>query len=112
MRCIIGWGDYTNSSHMCTFSTEDWSLSTGGTTPEAISASITGWLTGPKSPGLMILEHELSDQTVQVFVDAYPLMVSTGWILESAANIDGNTAYLNSKDSTSPVTRVGGVLVG
>jgi hypothetical protein len=90
--------------------TADWSLGTGGTTPQAINASMTRWLNGPKQPGLMILEHELNDQTVQAFIDAYPLMVSTGWKLESAADIDGNSAYLNSKDDASPVERADGVV--
>lgn len=83
---------------------------TGGTTPQAINASMTRWLNGPKSPGLMILEHELSDQTVQAFVDAYPLMVSTGWKLESAADVNGTSVYLNSEDNDSPVEGVNGIL--
>ena len=83
---------------------------TGGTTPQAINASMTKWLNGPKSPGLMILEHELSDQTVQAFEDAYPLMIRTGWKLESAADIAGVGVYLNSEDNNSPVDAADGVL--
>ena len=40
---------------------------------QAINASMTKWLTGPKTPGLMILEHELNNETVQAFVDAYQI---------------------------------------
>lgn len=72
---------------------------------------MNGWLNGPKHPGLMILEHELSDLSVQSFMDAYPLMVSTGWHLQSAAEINGTGVYLNSKDSDSSVQRANGVLV-
>ena len=71
---------------------------------------MTRWLNGPKHPGLMILEHELNDQTVQAFMDAYPLMIQTGWKLESAADVDGNSVYQNSKDGTSPVEKAGGVI--
>jgi len=71
---------------------------------------MTRWLTGPKQPGLMILEHELTDQSTQAFMDAYPLMVSTGWHLQSAAEINGSGVYQNSKDSGSSVERVNGVL--
>lgn len=92
--------------------TADWTLLTGGTTPQAINASLTRLLNGPKSPGLMILEHELSNSTSQVFEDAYPLMLSTGWKLMSAADINGTTAYLNSQDNTSPVEPANGVIVG
>jgi len=72
---------------------------------------MTKWLNGPKSPGLMILEHELDDDTVQAFEDAYPLMVETGWKIESAARINGTGVYLNSEDNNSPVDQVDGVLV-
>ena len=97
---------------MSVFSTSDWSLgSPGGTNPQAIAANMNNWLNGPKSPGLMILEHELSDQIVQTFEDAYPLMVSTGWKLQSAAQMQGAGSYLNSKDSTSPVEKANGVLI-
>jgi len=72
---------------------------------------MTRWLTGPKHPGLMILEHELTEQSSQAFIDAYPLMVSTGWNLQSAAEVSGNGVYLNSKDSGSSVERTNGVLV-
>lgn len=50
-------------------STEDWSLTSGGTTPQNINNSMTQWLTGSKNPGLIILEHELSDQaSVMLFL--------------------------------------------
>jgi len=91
--------------------TSDWSLTTpGGTTAQAINASMTQWLNGPKHPGLMILEHELTNESVQAFMDAYPLMVSTGWDLKSATELNGTSVYLNSKDSNSSVERANGVL--
>jgi len=88
--------------------TEDWSLGEpGGTTPSAINTSMTQWLTGPKSPGLVILEHELTNASVQAFMSAYPLMKSQGWNLQSAVQIQGLGAYLNSQNSTAPVTADG-----
>jgi len=90
--------------------TEDWSLTTGGTTPQAINASMTKWLTGPKSPGLIILEHELTTQAATAFQAAYPLMKSQGWQLESAAQLNGTSVYLNSNDDTSPVDKVNDIL--
>ena len=60
----------------------------------------------------MILEHELTEQSAQAFIDAYPLMVSTGWDLKSAAEINGTSVYLNSKDSSSPVQKANGVVLG
>jgi len=90
--------------------TNDWTMATGGTTLQAINTSMTGWLNGPKSPGLMILEHELDNNTVQAFMDAWPLMGSTGWNIQSVARIQGGDVYLNSLDSKSPVQPANGVI--
>lgn len=104
------WNDARDSSYPSFFSTGDWTLSTGATTLSAINASMTKWLNGPKSPGLMILEHDLDNNCVQAFEDAHPVMVKTGWKLESVADIADSGAYQNSMDGTSPVARANGVL--
>jgi len=91
--------------------TNDWMLP-GGTTLAKINASMTKWLTGPKSPGLIILEHELSNQSVQAFIDAYPVMKANGWNITSAAQLAGNIPYQNADSSTAPVTPANGVIVG
>jgi len=91
--------------------TGDWSLTTqGGTTLGAVNASMTKWLTGPKTPGLIILEHELSNLSAQAFESAYPLMVSQGWKLPSVATINTTSAFYNSLNNTGPVQMVNGVL--
>lgn len=59
--------------------TEDWSVASGGTTLPAIAANMKKWLTGPKSPGLIILEHELDNNTVGAFMANYPLVKQNGW---------------------------------
>lgn len=112
MRAFFYVGWYTSSHRVPVVSTMDWTLTTpGGTTPEAITALMTRLLNGPKHPGLMILEHELTDQSSQAFINAHPLMVSTGWKLQSAAEINGTGVYLNSKDSASSVERANGILL-
>ena len=58
----------------------------------------------------MILEHELTPESATAFIDAYPLMSTTGWKIVSATQIQGLGVYLNSKDSLSPVQKVDGVL--
>ena len=51
---------------------------------------------GAKNPGLMILEHELSDQTVQAFMDNYPKIKSNGWQTASLARVvNGSDPYQN-----------------
>ncbi|KAJ6630408.1 hypothetical protein B0H10DRAFT_1774810 [Mycena sp. CBHHK59/15] len=88
--------------------TEDWSLTTGGTTTQAVNSSMHKWLTGSKSPGLIILEHELSSLSVGAFMAAYPVMKSNNWVTESLAQlIDGSSAYRNADSSSGPVLSAG-----
>lgn len=112
----------TGSSTDHLHSTEDWSLTdTGGTTADAINASMSQWLTGefddiilaymdgsplvtgPKSPGLIILEHELSNQSVAAFKAAYPVMKLNDWNLTSVSRLvsDDGSAYQNAASINS-----------
>jgi hypothetical protein len=85
--------------------TSDWSLGeAGGATPQQVQANLQTWLAGPKNPGLIILEHELSDASVQAFITAFPLIKQNNWTLTSVAELDGLGAYQNVKDDTSPAT--------
>jgi hypothetical protein len=65
------------------------------------------WLTGSKSPGLIVLEHELSKDSTAAFIAAYPLMQENNWKLVSLATLMGkNVTYQNAADNVSPVTKV------
>jgi peptidoglycan/xylan/chitin deacetylase (PgdA/CDA1 family) len=99
LECVI-WNNDTN----------DWEIATGQTTLAQVNASLTTWLTGPKSPGLVILEHELDNNTSTGFIDAYPLIISQGWKIVSVARMLGNSVYLNSQDGQSPVAAANGIL--
>ncbi|KZV72118.1 carbohydrate esterase family 4 protein [Peniophora sp. CONT] len=85
--------------------TADWTLTTGDgyTTPAKIHSQFQSWLTGARSPGLIVLEHELSQQSVQAFIDAYPLIVQNNWNIVSVVDIDGNGTYQNAINSTSAI---------
>ncbi|KAJ7064113.1 carbohydrate esterase family 4 protein [Mycena amicta] len=92
--------------------TSDWSLDATppGTTIDKVNASLQEWITGPKSPGLIILEHELSEESVGTFKAAYPVMQANGWTLGSLATVMGNgTAYQNAASDSSDVVRVANV---
>lgn len=102
------------SAHKVTSpSTEDWSIGQpGAATAESVRGDLTKWITGPKAPGLMILEHELNNNTVSAFINAYPLIVQNGWKVVSVAQLDGGSAYQNADGLTGPVAPASGVLVG
>lgn len=87
--------------------TEDWTLSSNGTTPAQIHANMQTWLTGPKTPGLIILEHELSDESVRAFIDTYLLIGANGWNPVSVARLDGLTApYQNAQGTISTTSGI------
>ena len=54
--------------------TTDWSLAINGTTLEKIQDLFKEWLAGPRSPGLIILEHEIEGPDVTAFINALPLI--------------------------------------
>lgn len=59
---------------------------------------------GPKSPGLIILEHEVSNGSVSSFMNAFPKIAEHGWKFESLARLLGNgQVYQNSNDADSDV---------
>lgn len=93
---------------------QDWTMAAGRTTLPAIQAAFTGWLNGPRSPGLIVLEHEITADDVTAFINMYPLIAAaTGgapWQALSVAQLfdaqhGGTTGwYQNADDNTSPVT--------
>ncbi len=56
-------------------------------------------------PGLIILEHELRNDTAQAFINNYYLMPSNNWTVVSAAEMNGlNKPYQNAEGTTGAVT--------
>ena len=95
--------------------TVDYSLTANGTTLETIQGQFEEWLAGPRSPGLIILEHEIEGPPVTAFINALPLIRQhTEWTAVSCAQLFENQPngswYLNAQNNTSPVTvmNVGG----
>ncbi|KAJ8077530.1 hypothetical protein PM082_001961 [Marasmius tenuissimus] len=58
---------------------------------DSITKNMESWLImGPKTPGLVILEHESADQTVKAFTDSFPKISNNGWRAESLSKILGS----------------------
>ncbi|KAK8858651.1 hypothetical protein IAR55_002880 [Kwoniella newhampshirensis] len=84
----------------------DWAIGSNGQyTLQSVESAMDGFIAQNKSTGLMILEHELNDNTVGVFMEAYPKMVSSGWQVKNVADAYGMDWYVNSgKGNTDTVT--------
>lgn len=91
--------------------TDDWCLSDDGTNscgvnrgPQddaGLDAWLSGWIHGPKSPGLIILEHEHRPRAVAGFMRAWPQIVAEGWTASNIPDMFGLPWYLNSLNSNS-----------
>ncbi|KAF6762111.1 carbohydrate esterase family 4 protein [Ephemerocybe angulata] len=92
--------------------TIDWGMSTGITKPEDVASHLQQWISGPKSPGLVILEHEISDLSVGAFITAFPLIAQNGWKFMSLAETFGDSPYLNADSSTSATVTKASILDG
>lgn len=96
---------------------QDWTQSApGGATLPSIQAAFTRWLNGPRSPGLVVLEHEITEADVTAFINMYPLIAAaTGgapWKAVSVAQLfDGHNGgngsaigwYQNAEDNNGDV---------
>lgn len=78
--------------------TDDWCLSEGGgsscgtngpQTDADLDTYFDGILTGPKDPGLILLEHELNSRHVQAFTRNYGKIAANGWTARSIPDLWG-----------------------
>ncbi|KDQ13507.1 carbohydrate esterase family 4 protein [Botryobasidium botryosum FD-172 SS1] len=90
--------------------TNDWMLEDPQDNPnnvvtnQTVITNLTNWLSGSKSPGLIILEHELSNSSVGCFMDTYALHAQHGWTTLSIPEVFNQSAFLNSWNQTTSVT--------
>ncbi|KZV74255.1 carbohydrate esterase family 4 protein [Peniophora sp. CONT] len=83
---------------------DDWAI-TSASQQTTAENNIKSWYQGTKSPGLVILEHELRDYTVNTFMDTWSYAVAAGWTVKSVAELDGlNKPYQNAVGPTGKVT--------
>ena len=81
----------------------DWTMAANppGTTLARIQSQFTGWLNGPRTPGLIILEHEITADDVSAFIAMYPLIAAASasgqpWTAVSVAQLfDGHVEGAN-----------------
>lgn len=72
-----------------------------------MEANLKSFYAMPKSPGLVILEHELSDNSVNAFMYGWNLLQSGGWkpiSIPDAANATtdpGYAWYQNAQDDVA-----------
>ncbi|SCV72494.1 BQ2448_4031 [Microbotryum intermedium] len=101
--------------------TNDWCLSEGGgsscpasdftpSTDADLDKKLNGFYNGPKSPGLMILEHEVTSRSIGAFMRTFPTLISKGWIPQSIPDLFSQSWYLNAAGPSDTPTK--GFIVG
>lgn len=84
-----------------------------GHNPQYTFQSVTGnmqqWINGSKENGLLMLEHEISDADVDVFMAMYPQMIAAGWKVQNVAEAFDEWEYTNAESHDDPI--VGGTSI-
>ncbi|ORY80754.1 hypothetical protein BCR35DRAFT_352510 [Leucosporidium creatinivorum] len=92
--------------------TDDWCLSESGGTSctgegpaddSALDAEMLAFAAMAKSPGLMVLEHELTSLSIGGFTRNYASLLSSGWDIMSIPDAWGFSWYLNARSNAGPV---------
>jgi chitin deacetylase len=83
----------------------DWAIGTNPQyTVDSVTTSMRQWFSGPKSPGLVMLEHEASAADVQVFKAVYGDMLKNGWKVVNVAEAFNSWEYANAaKDNSTQI---------
>ncbi len=84
----------------------DWSLTYNEIPLTQVEASLKSFYTGKKSPGLVILEHELSNESVEAFIYSWPIMQANGWnpvTIPDASGDPTRAGHFNSINDTDSV---------
>ena len=88
----------------CFADSADWAI---GTSPQytlpGVEAQMKTWLTGSKSPGLLLLEHELNNNTVTNFEVSFPLIAQNNWQMLAVPDAFNMSWYQNSVGDNSTV---------
>ncbi|KAK0549286.1 hypothetical protein OC861_004484 [Tilletia horrida] len=102
------------------YDSNDWCVSQGqsvcpgetpGSTADSVTAYIDKTMDGTKSPGVLMLEHELSDITVGFFEQhTWPGIQKNGWKHGNIGELQGQAWYANAANSASSKTSVASVL--
>lgn len=83
--------------------TNDWKIGQSQTV-EGTRKIMQEWWVGPKSPGILALEHELNKDCVDVFIAEYPAAIENGWQVKSVPDAYGLKWYQNADSNDGPVT--------
>lgn len=67
-----------------------------GDTLDSVHAAVQTSLNGPKSPGVIMLEHELNHYTIDVFQQYYPTLAGLGWQARAVPDHFGWNWYANA----------------
>ncbi|CAK9784215.1 unnamed protein product [Cutaneotrichosporon oleaginosum] len=83
--------------------TNDWKIGQSQTV-DSTRKIMQEWWVGPKSPGILALEHDLNKDCVDVFIAEYPGAIENGWKVSSVPDAFGLKWYQNADSNEGPVT--------
>ncbi|GAA6030049.1 hypothetical protein JCM8097_009230 [Rhodosporidiobolus ruineniae] len=95
---LVGWGEDSNDWCLDDSGKDTCSAGEGPANQSAIETELRGWQTSTnKSVGILGLEHELTNYSVDAFIDTYPGIKQNGWDPRCIPDLLGAAWYLNAE---------------
>ncbi|PWN23700.1 glycoside hydrolase/deacetylase [Microstroma glucosiphilum] len=112
LQCVLWVADSNDWCLGADYKTECPPDNTIGASYESVASYIKTHVTGSKSPGIILLEHEIEAPSLSLFQGYYPTLRENGWTPEPIGNFDQAKAwYANGLNASTPTTGQTGMLL-
>ncbi|ORY80755.1 hypothetical protein BCR35DRAFT_331817 [Leucosporidium creatinivorum] len=104
------WNEDSNDWCLEEDGTSDCASDEGPADDAALLTEMQGFAAMNKTPGLIVLEHELTNLSIGGFTSTYATLLSSGWKVLNIPDLFDYSWYLNSPSNAGPVDST--ILVG
>lgn len=112
LQCALWVADSNDWCLNANYHSECPSDNTIGRSFDSIVQYVNTHVTGSKSPGVILLEHEIRAPSLSIFQEYYPTLRDNGWTPEPIGNFDqAKVWYANGVNASTPTTGQTGVLL-
>jgi hypothetical protein len=112
LQCVLWVADSNDWCLDANYKTECPADNTIGASYDSVLSYIKTHVSGAKSPGIILLEHEIEAPSLSIFQEYYPTLRDNGWTPEPIGNFDQAQAwYANALNASTPTTEQTGMLV-
>ncbi|CAO1639546.1 unnamed protein product [Sympodiomycopsis kandeliae] len=105
LQCVLWKADSNDWCLDETFKTTCPADNAIGQSYDTVHKEIQKHINGPKSPGVILLEHEIHSPSIALFKEYYPTLKGKGWNPQAVGEFSKSGAfYSNARNNTSPTS--------